>query len=308
MNRRLPSLNQLRAFEAAARHRSFKRGAAELCVTQAAVSHQVKALEAAIGLPLFVRRTREVALTAEAERLRDTLTRCLDEMEAAVLEVSGQTMLGELNISAAPFYANRWLLPRLPAFHATHPGLSVTVGLSFDLVDLATSGLDAALRYGAGDWPGLSGMLIHTDRIGPVCAPFHVRGMDLPLSPERIARLDLATSRNWQEDWQHWFRAAGHAPPGDLSLQVHDNRALAFDAALSGNAVCLADVRLTASAEAAGSLVRLSPVTIERSQRIHLVYPETSRPDPRVLAFGEWLRDEAAQTAQALSTSTEPTE
>lgn len=305
MSRRLPSLNQLRAFEAAARHRSFKRGAAELCVTQAAVSHQVKSLERSLGIPLFIRRTREVALTPEAEELLGTLTRCLDDMEAGVLEVSGRTMTGDLHISAAPFYGNRWLLPRLPDFHAAYPGLTASVDLSFDLVDLAASGLHAALRHGTGDWVGLSAILVHTDRIGPVCAPHRVTNMDLPLSPARIAGLPLVTTRSWRKEWHQWFQATGYRPAGSLDIEVHENRALAFDAALSGNAVCLADIRLTAAAEATGSLVRLSPVTIEPSRGMYLVYPETSRPDPRVLALAEWLR---IQADQALSTNTDPTE
>jgi len=297
MPRRLPSLNQLRAFEAAARHRSFKHGAAELCVTQAAVSHQIKALEDALGTALFVRRTREVEPTAEAERLLAVLTRALDDIEAATLEASGTTLTGDLHLSAAPFYGNRWLLPRLDRFHADHPGLNVSVSLSFEVVDLAASGYDAALRFGTGEWPGLTAIRIHRDRVGPVCAPHCVAGRQLPLDPEDIAQQSLATTSRLDGEWEAWFAAADHEASGGLDLIVHRNRALAFDAALSGQAVCLADVRLSGAAEAAGHLVRLDPATVVMPRGMYLVYPDRSRPDPRVLAFADWLRVEASRPA-----------
>ncbi|WP_397543593.1 LysR substrate-binding domain-containing protein [Roseovarius salis] len=305
MSRRLPSLNQLRAFEAAARHCSFKLGAAELCVTQAAVSHQVKALEDALGLTLFVRRTRGIEPTAEARRLLPVLTRAFDDIEAATLDVSTTALTGELRVTAAPFYGNRWLLPRLDGFHAAHPGLTVSVSLSFEVVDLAAEGYDAALRFGTGAWPGLAATHIHNDRIGPVCAPGYVRGCALPLEPAEIARLSLATTRDLAGEWTAWFTAAGHSPSPDPDIVEHPNRALAFDSALSGMGVCLADARLSGAAEAAGHLVRLHPATVVMPRGMYLVHPERPRPDPRVAAFAEWLKREAAQP---LSGDTEPTE
>ncbi|WP_412507016.1 LysR substrate-binding domain-containing protein [Roseovarius sp. SYSU LYC5161] len=297
MARRLPSLNQLRAFEAAARHGSFKRGAAELCVTQAAVSHQVKGLEAALGVQLFHRATRKVWLTQDGQRLLAPLTAALDEIETAVLDATGTRMTGEISLTAAPFYGNRFLMSRLPRFHAAQPGLTVGLSLSFAEEDLAQAGLDGAVRYGAGNWPGLTGWLIHRDRIGPVCAPPLLDGAALPRTPASIAWMPLATTTSWAGEWQEWFAAAGYVPDGPLHLTEYDSRALAFDAALSGNAVCLADIRLTAAAEASGSLRRLHPVVAERPQGIHVVYPAGRRPDPRVAAFADWLRAEAAGVA-----------
>ncbi|WP_198586126.1 LysR substrate-binding domain-containing protein [Roseovarius salinarum] len=296
MPRRLPPLNQLRAFEAAARHGSFKTGAAELCVTQAAVSHQIKALEAGLGTALFVRRTRAVELTSAGRRLARALTPALDAMETAALEAAGTAMTGELRVSVAPFYGNRFLLPRLPAFHAAHPGLTIAADLSFEQADLAAQGLDAALRYGTGDWPGTESILIHRDRVGPVCAPHALDQSAPPLAAEHIAALPLATTHRWQGEWEDWFRAAGH-DPGQIAPVAYDSRALAFDAALSGNAVCLADPRLTGAAERAGQLVRLHPATVQRPQGIHLVRPGGRRPDPRVAAFADWLKQQARDAA-----------
>ena len=293
MARRLPVLNQVRTFEAAARHLSFKTAAEELGVTQAAVSHQIKALEETLGVRLFVRRTRAVDLTPEAARALPHLTEALDGVEAAMLELGGTAMTGELAISVAPFYGNRFLLPRLARFQAAHPGLTVRPQLSFAQADLMREGLDGAIRFGAGAWPGLESRLIHSDCVGPVCAPQMIGDAALPMEPAAIRRLPLATTRQWRGEWAAWFAALGASADISESRVEYDGRALAFDAALSGNAVCLADIRLTGAAEAAGQLVRLHPFTLERDQGIHAVWPAGKRTDPRMLAFADWLESEA---------------
>lgn len=293
MARRLPVLNQVRAFEAAARHGSFKTAAAELGVTQAAVSHQIKALEADLGATLFVRRTRAVDLTPEAARALPPLTHALDEIEAAMLGLSGNAMTGELVITVAPFYCNRFLVPRLDRFHAAHPGLTVRPLPSFAHEPLLEGQFDAAVRFGAGNWPGLESRLIHRDRVGPVCAPQMVPGGTVPMDPADIRRLPLATTRRWRGEWAEWFAALAVDTDAPCNRIEFDSRALAFDAALSGNAVCLADIRLTGAAEAAGHLVRLHPFTLERAQGIHVAWPGGKAPDPRVTAFADWLEGEA---------------
>ncbi|MBS3824902.1 MAG: LysR family transcriptional regulator [Wenzhouxiangellaceae bacterium] len=298
MARRLPVLNQVRAFEAAARHLSFKTAAEELGVTQAAVSHQIKALEETLGMRLFVRRTRAVDLTPEAARALPPLTAALDGIEAAMLELGGTAMTGELTISVAPFYGNRFLLPRLPRFHAAHPGLTVHPHLSFALADLLRDRLDGAIRFGAGNWPGLESRLIHRDCVGPVCAPQMIGEAALPMDPAAIRALPLATTRQWRGEWAAWFTALDVPVDTSEPRVEYDSRALAFDAALSGNAVCLADIRLTGAVEAAGHLVRLHPFTLEREQGIHAVWPAGKRTDPRLTAFADWLEDEARRAGQ----------
>jgi len=228
--RQLPSLNRLRAFEAAARHGSFKAAADELCVTQAAISHQVKALEDELGQPLFHRGIRGVRLLERAAPLAVRLTRSLDEMAEAVEDLTGPVMTGRLRLSVAPFFGNRWLLPRLDRFHARHPGLEIEPVLSFDLVDLGAHGFDAAVRYGAGDWPGLAGRAIYRDCVGPVVAPHRVAGHHLPMTPGDIARLPLATTPNWRGDWEAWFAAASPDEPVTFDALDCDSRALAFGA------------------------------------------------------------------------------
>lgn len=294
MARRLPSLNQLRAFEAAARHMSFKDGADELCVTQAAVSHQIKALEQALGVQLFHRTARGVRLTDRGRDYLDALTGAFDDIATATSRLRGAGMTGVLRISAPPFYGNRWLLPKLPRFRARFPGLDLQVSLSVDMIDLARSDFDAAVRFGRGPWPNLVDVPIRGDVVGPVCAPRYVAGRTLPLEARAIRELELATTGGDEQDWLDWFDAAGVPTSGPLLTLDHESSGFAFDAALSGNAVCLADLQLTASDEAGGALVRLHPLTLERSRGIHLVYPETGFPDPRLVAFADWLKEETA--------------
>jgi len=293
MPRSLPPLNQLRAFEAAARLESFKAAAAELCVTQTAVSHQIRALETRLGRPLFHRRPGGVRLVAGAAPLAAALTEALDRVAAAADAFAGTALTGRLHVSVAPFFANRWLLPRLPGFHADHPGLEVVPHLSFDAADLAAEGLDAAVRYGTGPWAGLADIPVCRDRLGPVAAPVLLADRTAPLSAEEVAALPRVAARAWTDDWPAWFDAAGAPDPGMAGLTLHDSRAFVFDAAYSGHAVCLADRRMTAADEAAGRLVRLHPAEAPRPQGLHIVHLG-SAPDPRLRAFADALIAEAA--------------
>lgn len=293
MARHLPPLNQLRAFEAAARHESIKKGAEELCVTPAAVGHQIKGLEIALNNALFQRKTRKIVLTAEGQKLSDQVGRALDILDEAVAQARKHDLTGVLKIAIAPFFGNRWLLPRLPDFHRKHPGIEIRPSLSFDYVDLEKSGFDAALRYGAGNWPGLASTIICNDCIRPVCAPQLVDGVPLPLTAEAILDLPLACAGRWRDDWQAWADAAG-APLEDTGKRMeYESRAFMFDAALSGNAVILADSRMTAADELAGRLVELNPLTITRPQGMHVVRQAKPNPDQRLELFIDWLKQEA---------------
>ncbi|EBA02748.1 transcriptional regulator [Rhodobacterales bacterium HTCC2150] len=293
MSRRLPSLNQLRAFEAAARHESIKEGAEELCVTPAAVGHQIKGLEQELNTALFRRKTRRIELTDEGRALSESLGIALDTIEQAVLQARKSDLTGTLKITLAPFFGNRWLLPRLDDFHRQFPGIVIKPSLSFDYVDLKKSGFDAAVRYGAGDWDGMSCALVCRDVVGPVCAPQLVSGFDLPLQAQDILDLPLACGEQWQEDWGAWAAAAGLNTTAPEKITEYESRAFMFDAALSGQAVILADMRMTAADVAAGSLVQLSPITVKRPQGLYVVSAETPKPNAKLEIFTNWLIEQA---------------
>ena len=293
MARHLPSLNQLRAFEAAARHESIKMGAEELCVTPAAVSQQIKGLELDLNTSLFLRKTRKLILTEEGRKLSDEVGNALDTLEIAVVQARKPDLIGTLKVTIPPFFGNRWLLPRLPDFHARHPGIKIKTYLSFDSVDLEKAGFNAAVRFGAGDWEGMSSVLICNDNIGPVCAPQMVDGLKLPLSAKDVLDFPLACAVRWREDWTAWAEAAGAEITDAADIVEYESRAFMFDAALSGNAVILADFRLTAADQAASRLVQLHPLTINRPQGIYVVSKKKTSPDPRLELFTNWLKQQA---------------
>ena len=293
MARRLPSLNQLRAFEAAARHESIKMGAEELCVTPAAVGHQIKGLELELNTVLFRRKTRKIELTQEGRALAERLESALDAIENAVAQTRKSDLTGTLRITIAPFFGNRWLLPRLPDFHKRHPSIEVIPSLSFDYVDLRNSGFDAAVRYGAGDWDGLRSVLICNDVVSPFCAPQLLYGRQLPLSAQEVLDMPLACGGRWREDWLAWATASGSKIANPENMIEYESRAFMFDAALSGQAVILADMRMTAADVAAGSLVQLSQIMVDRPQGIHVVSEATPNANPRLQVFTSWLEQQA---------------
>jgi LysR family glycine cleavage system transcriptional activator len=291
MHRHLPNLNQLRAFEAAARHRSFKMAADELHVTHAAISHQIKALEEDLGMQLFRRVTRGVQLAPEAEIFAADLSRSFEAITEAAARVVQARKSGPLRISSVPAYGMRVLLPRLPGLKSRHPDLDLAVDLELGLTDFST--VDAALRYGKGGWSGVTAELVHRDILCPVCAPALVAGRRLPLSPRDIVGLPIAISPGAEEDWKNWLRAAGHRGAGPADLRRMENRAVVLDYLLTGMGAALADLRFAATELMSGQLVRLHKATVAGVNAIHLVYPQTGFPDRRIVAFGAWLKAEA---------------
>lgn len=175
------------------------------------MGHQIKALEQSLNTALFHRKTRKIILTDAGRDLATTVGQALDRLETAVANARTSDLSGRLKITVAPFFCNRWLLPRLPRFHALHPGMTIEPLLSFDYVDLENSDFDAAVRFGAGGWEGLSATLIFRDRVRPVCAPQLVDGIDLPMDPDAILGLPLACGQHWRDDWIAWAEAAGAA-------------------------------------------------------------------------------------------------
>ena len=286
----LPPLPSLRAFEAAARCGSFKEAAAELNVTQAAISHQIKALEADLGFPLFYRQTRKVALTDRAEGYAEAIREVFDGLRQATDVVTRQGMSGQLRITTAPFYGNRTVLPRLNQFYAQYPDLQIVLDMQAGVIDFKKEGFDAGIRYGHGRWPGMEAILLHRDVVAPMTALSVEDAGDLPLDPEEIAKMTLGYAPGQEDDWARWLTKAGLENPPRLNMIRYDNRALLIDLALSGSGVVLVDQVMMATDLENGSISQLHPTTVERDMAMWVVYPKTDRPDPRVIAFAEWLQ------------------
>ena len=200
MTARLPSLNGLRAFEAAARHLSFTRAASELNVTQTAISHQIQRLEDQLGIALFVRRNRALLLTREAQSYLPAVRTAFEDLRRATARLRRPDRDGLLTVSTTASLAAKWLVTRVAAFQDAHPGIEVRITTSAHLVDFEREEVDIAVRYGRGNWPGLRANWLMAEDIFPVCSPSLLKG-DKPLRrPE-----DLAVEEN-HVSWAHMYR------------------------------------------------------------------------------------------------------
>ncbi len=306
MAHRLPNLNQLRAFEAAARLGSFKDGAEELHVTHAAISHQIKALEEYFGQPLFRRLAKGVALADAGRALALELTGSFGRIADLSAELTQKELRGEIVLSVTPFYSNRVLLPRIERFRELYPEITLRLKPSAQIIDFRNDGFDGALRHGNGDWPGLTSLLIHHDHLAAYASPEFVSGTGLPISPEEIATKTLAVDELHPDNWPDWFDAVGFAPVQPLNMIEHPNRAIAHDLALSGQGVTLADEISVHEDVVAGNLARIHPLRIIREAGMFLVFPATLVPDPRIVAFAEWLRSEVEGIREKIETGRSP--
>jgi LysR family glycine cleavage system transcriptional activator len=294
MQRRLPPLNSLRAFESAARLLSFTKAADELSVTQSAVSHQVKGLEDWAGLPLFRRDGRAVALTEAAQKFLPAVTQALDQLALAGRKLQavdpGQ---GWLTVAVMPSFAGKWLVPRLAAFRAKHPNIDVWVA-SFER---QTGGLDAdvdmAIRYGREDWPGLTRIKILGEELFPVCAPALAAQLK---DPTDLARVTLLHDE-LREDWTMWLRTAGVTTVDATRGPGFDDSGLLIQAAIEGLGVALGRSVLVKGDLDAGRLVRPFATALPSESAYYLVYPPELENAPKIKAFREWLLAMAEQTA-----------
>lgn len=300
MPRRLPPLNALKAFEAAARHGSFTRAAEELCVTQGAVSHQVKALEGALGLRLFRRGHRRLGLTEAGRAYLEVARDAFDRIAAGTERVLGRHGAGALTVGTSPNFAAKWLVHRLGRFAEAHPGLDLRISASLHHADFARGDVDVAIRHGGGaDWPGLHATRLCAEALFPVCAPALLRGRRALRSPADLRRHALLHLDD-RGDWAKWLAAAG-AEGVDLARgPVFDQASLAIDAAVDGQGVALARTALAARDLIAGRLVRPFGPALPVPYAYWVVCPKATADLPKVAAFRAWLLGEAEADARRL--------
>jgi LysR family transcriptional regulator of beta-lactamase len=244
-------LNALRAFEAAARHLSFTNSAIELCVTPAALSHQVKSLEERLGVSLFRRLPRGLALTDEGQALLPVLRDAFDRIADALGRFQGGMMREVLSVGVVGTFAVGWLLPRLAGFHQAHPFVDLRLSTNNNRVDIAAEGLDYAIRFGDGAWHGTEAVLLFETPFTPLCSPAIAARLG---SPADLGRETLLRSYR-SEDWPDWFRAAGAFVP-TLSGPVFDSSWLMIEAALQGGGIALAPPAMFERELREGRLVR----------------------------------------------------
>jgi LysR family glycine cleavage system transcriptional activator len=286
-------LSAIRAFEAAARHQSFTRAAEELGMTQAAVSYQIKMLEDRVGVPLFARLPRQVALTEAGRQLAPSVAEAFELLHAA-FEGVGQNLDSVLTMSVLPTIASHWLVPRLGRFQAAHPHLAVEVDASHDVVDLTRDAVDLGIRSGRGDWPGLEAHFLLPSHFTPVCSPALLHGREI-VAPADLLRLPLIGPGDaW---WVQWFAAAG-LPGMDLSGQrgptLHTQQFEGM-AAMAGQGVALVNPYFFAADITAGRLVQVFDLVLEAQRSYWLVYPNARRRSAKIRAFRDWILEEAVR-------------
>lgn len=306
--KRTPPLNSLKAFEAAARHGSFARAAIELNVTPAAISHQVKELEQTLGLMLFTRQARGVALSAAGESYRASIAEALTLISRATASLQTDRLQGPLRLTLPHSFAQSWLTPRLASLISLHPDLQLCISADNQLADIHAQEADIAIRFGNGDYPGLHAeflladaatILIATDQLERTMPSSNVN-----LLADALLLEDVSVGRDepWMS-WQPWLREAGVDRDPSRKRIRFSNGAMAIDACLSGTGLCIARLSLVLDALRRRQATALLPW---RSTEFayYIVYREGDADNPRLRAFIDWLRHEGgsfAALAQATS-------
>jgi LysR family glycine cleavage system transcriptional activator len=291
--RQLPTLNAVKAFEAAARHESFSRAADELFVTHGAVSHQIRALEAELGVTLFVRDGKRVRLTDVGRRYAAQVRAALVSLADATREIRAGDRERRLVVSMLTSFAARWATPRLGSFIEAHPQWDLELLSTNALTDFTRDDVDVAIRFGFGKYPGLHAELLLDEVFFPACAPAF-NGGKLPTTPADLANLPLLRSDD--QLWRPWFDAAGLEdwPEPKRGVLYQDSSNL-LQAAIDGQGIALTRRSLAMHEVAAGRLVRLFNIDGPSPWQYFFICQPHLLQTERVQAFRSWMFDEVAR-------------
>ena len=299
MTRKLPSLNAMRAFEAAARHVSFTKAADELFVTHAAVSRHIRDLEEWLGVKLFNRTGRGVSLTGAGEKYLGQLTLAFDRMAKATQDIMQAAQEGELTVSVEEAFASLWLVPNMGSFTSAHSEIELSIDPDDVLVNFRTSEAHIAVRYGLGEWPGMDAELLVRTKLFPVCSPDLLKDRKLS-EPKDLADFTLLHEDSKQY-WAHWLRAEGVDDVIEARGPMFHSH-LALEAAVAGQGVALGDQVLAAEALQEGWLVKPLP-GFRLQGAYYLVTPQDRADTATVRAFRIWIHARMARTEKWFSES-----
>ena len=300
MPRWLPPLNALRSFEAAARYESFTRAAEELHVTQSAVSQQVKALEAHLGVKLFNRERQRLKITPAGRDYLVEIREALDHVGAATERLIQRQSAGVLTVSTSQDFAAKWLVHRLARFAAAHPGIDLRVSATMHNVDFAREDVDVAVRHGDGNWPGLDATRLCAEQIFAICSPKLLAGRDRLKRPADVLKWPLLRLEDQSKAWERWFALAGVAAPERLPGPVLNRASMLIDAAIDGQGVALARTTLAAWDLISGRIVRPFDLSWRPAGTYWIMSPRATAKVEKVGRFREWLLAEAADDARRL--------
>jgi LysR family glycine cleavage system transcriptional activator len=296
---RLPALNALRAFEAAARHLSFTRAAEELNVTPGAISQQIRQLEEFAGAPLFRRTGRSVLLTDAGQAALPLLTSAFEMMSEAVHHMRAPARRDRLMISSAPSFAAKWLAPRLERFQEQNPEAEVWVSADVAITDFNSSDIDLALRYGKGLYEGLRAEKIMSESILPVCSPELLKGPNPLLAPRDLAGHVLLHDESPENDasrpdWTSWLKARGVTNVDGTRGPRFTQSSLVVEAAAAGRGIALAKFAIASGDLERGRLVApFADGASDSDFAYWIVYPKWRTPSKLARTFMAWLKSEA---------------
>ncbi|MBR0828989.1 LysR family transcriptional regulator [Bradyrhizobium manausense] len=287
VSRRLPSLNGLRAFEAAARHGSFVGAADELNVTQAAISRMVRLLEERFGFQLFERRPNGLDLTAQGKALQPGLTSAFDAIAGIAEQVGAMRTTPVLTLGVGPSFAVRWLIPKLRSFYELHPEIEVRLATG-GAINPYRDDWTCGVLLGDGNWPGYEAEPLFSADLFPVCTKAIAARLK---QPSQLAKETLLQVSHWPEDWTLWLAAAGVNLRRRVVGPTFDNYAMALQAAVDGAGVAMALRPYVEDDIAAGRLVAPFALSVPKGRAWYLVYRPFRKDDANLSAFRAWLRN-----------------
>jgi LysR family glycine cleavage system transcriptional activator len=297
-----PPLQAVKVFDAVARHLNFTKAAEELNMTQSAVSYQVKLLESFIGAPLFVRQARGVALSEHGATVAPLVRRALTDLTQAFQSAKAESA-NLLVVSTMQTFASTWLAPRIGRFQMANPDIAVRLDVSSHLVDFERDGVDAAIRSGNGNWPGLASHVIGGGNFTAVCSPAYYKSIG---SPSSAAELDdcifIGPRDEW---WPIWFAAAGRKPPASLSRPGVDveTQQMAAVLAIAGHGLALVHPGFVTEEIKNGRLMQPFALMASTGFNYYLVYPQANRLPRKTQLFRDWMLAEAGHVSSESSGS-----
>jgi LysR family transcriptional regulator, glycine cleavage system transcriptional activator len=293
MARKLPPLNSLPSFEAAARLLNFSKAAEELSVTPGAISRAIKTLEDQLNVSLFDREARTVRLSAIGEPYARAVRDTLEQLASATAIATTRRSESALNVSTSDGFAGRWLVPRLYRFHRAYDDIDVRVSTTGKLTNFLGDGIDIAIRYGGGNYPGLTSEFLANEEVFPVCSPKLMKGAHPLRKPEDLKHHTLIRD-TYPIDWTAWLSSAGVKGVNPRKGLTFDSYTFAVEAAVKGEGVALGRTMLVADDLAAGRLVRPFEHTVKAASSFYVVYPPESTRQRKVRVFKDWLYSETA--------------
>ncbi|MFG1507194.1 transcriptional regulator GcvA [Saccharospirillum sp. HFRX-2] len=293
---RLPPLNSLRSFEAAARLGSFQQAARELFVTPSAISHQIKTLESFLEVALFIRQTRRIELTSAGKDYLKTIQKALNDIDKATQKLTANHNSGELTLAVAPAFLTRWVLPRISRFYEQHPNIELDISASVDRVDFSHSNTDMAVYFGDGRWDDVELLHLKDVALVPVCSPELLAERPIH-QPSDLTAFTLLHVMERPDEWPAWFEAAGAVFQESRKGQHFSSGLLTAQAAARGLGIALTDLSLVSEEFQNGQLVVAWPLQLELGKALYLVYQKDRPMSFAMRQFHDWIMAEMAADA-----------